>query len=121
MLTRGDKSVIIFADYVICTSNYKYKSKKNFKGNNESMLTIFNRRKLILAFSIEWQMKIRDKLHANSIEYKYKVINHNRPFPFLSSRERNQTLGQNMEMVYEYIFFVHRRDYDKAKKLVEKI
>lgn len=82
------------------------------------MLTIFNRKQLVSTFSMKQHSEIRNKLQANSIKYKCKVINRNSASPISSSRVRTGSLGQNMDMAYEYIFFVHKQDYSKAKDVI---
>lgn len=83
------------------------------------MITRFNRKELVATYSMEHQSEIRKLLEANQIRYKYKVINRNSPSPFSSSRVRTGSLGQNIQMTYEYIIWVCRQDWDKAKNIVE--
>jgi len=82
------------------------------------MITIFNRKELIMTFSMKQQSEIRKTLQKNGIKYKCKVINRNSPSPCSSSRSRTGSLGQNLDRAYEYLFFVHKQDYKKAKNLV---
>lgn len=79
---------------------------------------IFIRKELVSTFSMKQQSELRKKLHENGINYKCKVINRNSASPFSSSRARTGSLGQNMDIAYEYTFYVHRKDYDKAKALI---
>lgn len=83
------------------------------------MLTIFNRKELTITFSMEEQSKIRTKLQENNIDYKCKVINRNSASPFSSMRSRTGSFGQKLDMGYEYIFFVSKDDYDKAKGFIK--
>lgn len=82
------------------------------------MFTIFNRKELISTFSMKAQSDIRRKLQAKGIKYKCKVINRNSASPFSSARARTGTLGQNLDRTYEYIFFVYKKDYDRARRVV---
>lgn len=82
------------------------------------MFTIFNRKELISTFSMKAQSEIRIKLQNRGIKYKCKVINRNSASPFSSSRARTGTLGQNLDCTYEYIFFVYKKDYDRARRVV---
>ncbi len=83
------------------------------------MLTIFNRKELISTLSMKHQSEIRKELQVNGIKYKCKVINRNSASPFSSSRVRTGSLGQNMDIAYEYTFFVHKQDYERAKNLIQ--
>lgn len=82
------------------------------------MLTIFNRKELTITFSMEEQSKIRTKLQENNIDYKCKVTNRNSASPFSSMRSRTGSLGQKLDTGYEYIFFVYKKDYDRAKSIL---
>lgn len=82
------------------------------------MITIFNRKELVSTFSMKRQSEIRNELQIKGINYKCKVINRNSASPFSDSRVRTGSLGQNMEMAYEYIFYVSKRDYDRAKEAI---
>lgn len=85
------------------------------------MITFFNRRELCIVFSIKEQSKIRQTLVSNNIKYHIKVVNRMSPSPFSgASRGRTVTSGQNMDLNYEYIFYVNKKDYDLAKYLINK-
>lgn len=82
------------------------------------MLTIFNRKELITTFSMKQQAQIRQRLQDNGIAYKCKAINRNSASPLSASRARTGTLGQDMDMAYEYVIYVCRQDYERAKGFV---
>jgi hypothetical protein len=82
------------------------------------MITIFNRKELVSTFSMKRQSEIRKELQRIGINYKCKVINRNSASPFSDSRVRTGSLGQNMDMAYEYIFYVCKQDYDRAKEAI---
>ncbi len=82
------------------------------------MITIFNRKELIITYSMEQQAKTRDILSANKIDYELKVVNRNSPSVFSDTRARTGTFGQNMDIAYEYVFFVHKNDYDLAQAVI---
>ena len=43
------------------------------------------------------------------------------PSPFSSGmRSRTGTFGQNMDLNYEYIIYVHKKDYEKATYVINK-
>lgn len=82
------------------------------------MFTIFNRKELMSTFSMKAQSEVRRKLQTKGIKYKCKVVNRNSASPFSSSRERTGSLGQNLDRTYEYVFFVYKKDYDRARHVV---
>ena len=82
------------------------------------MITIFNRKELFITFSIQKQSEIRQILSDNKIHYKLKTINRNSSSAFNDMRARTGTLGQNLNNDYEYIFYIHKRDYNLAKSLL---
>lgn len=46
------------------------------------MITIFNRKELIITFDMQRQAKIRELMAQYSIQYSIKVINRKSPSPF---------------------------------------
>lgn len=68
------------------------------------MITVFNRRVLLVTFDIAKYAKIRDALQTNGIDYV--VIPHN-----------NGGLGfaRNADALCEYVVYVKKKDYEKAK------
>ncbi len=85
------------------------------------MITIFNRKELCVTFSLTEQADIREALSKSKIEYFIKVINRMSSSPFsIGTRGRRGSFGQNMDLNYEYIFYVHKRDYDTAKYIISK-
>ena len=83
------------------------------------MITIFNRRELTTTFSMKGQDEIREKLRSNKIEYRIRTVNRNSPSPFGSSRARTGTFGNNMDLAYEYVFYVHKNDLSTAKAVIQ--
>ena len=83
------------------------------------MLTIINRKELYITMSMQEQSRVRDILDTNEIEYSIKTINRNSPSALSDTRARTGTLGQNMDLVYQYIIYVHKQDYEKAKHLIK--
>ena len=64
------------------------------------MITIFNRKELIITYDMAIQSKARDILASNNIDYFIKVRN---VYPY----------ALNLRS-YEYKIYVHKNDYDKA-------
>lgn len=85
------------------------------------MITIFNRKEITLTYSMSEQAKIRDKLSQGNIKYYVKTINRMSPSPFAGgTRSRTGSFGQNMDLNYEYIIYVHKKDYEEAKYVINK-
>jgi len=82
------------------------------------MITLFNRKELLATFSVKQQAEVRDRLAAAGIDYRVKTVNRNSPSPLSDTRARTGTLGQNMDLVYEYIIYVKRGDYEKALQFI---
>ena len=85
------------------------------------MITIFNRKELCITYSMKEQAEIRNKLSQNNIAYSIRVINRMSPSLFGSGiRSRAGSFGQNMDFNYEYIIYVHKKDYEEAKHIINK-
>ena len=77
------------------------------------MITVFNRAVVYTGFSMKEVSRVRDILSANKIDYRVKVINFHS-----STRERIGTFGQNMDFAYEYDIYVHKKDAEQARYLI---
>ena len=85
------------------------------------MITFFNRRELISTYSMKKQGEIRTILSQNDIDYHVKTVNRKSPSPVdAGSRVRVGTLGENLALSYEYIIYVKKEDYNKAKAFIGK-
>ena len=84
------------------------------------MLTIFNRCELCITTNTEQQYRIRTILSDNNIEYYIKTTNLLSPSPFGRSYSRGGTIGLDLKQIYEYKFYVHKHDKDKATYLINK-
>lgn len=83
------------------------------------MLTIFNRQELIITFDMKRQAEVRDLLTQNGIDYSVKVINRGSPSPFsVGTRGSMGTFGEDLQLEYEYIIYVHKSDYSRASAIV---
>ena len=83
------------------------------------MITILNRRELAVTFDMKRQSEIRDLLSQNRIESAVRIINRKNPSPFAGrSRARTGTLGENLQMAYEYIVYVKKSDYAAAVAII---
>lgn len=71
------------------------------------MLTLFNRKEVAAVFSMKEQAEIRDVLRSKGFDYHVRVVSRNR-------RGKTGSFGINMDTAYEYIIYVHKKDYDQA-------
>lgn len=84
------------------------------------MITIFNRREVCITYSMQEQSEIRTLLTDSGIDYSVKVVNRKSPSPAdAGSRARTGTFGEDLSKMYEYIFYVHKDDMEKAKHIVQ--
>lgn len=82
------------------------------------MVTIFNRRELILTLSMERQAEVRAILSTNRIDYQVKTTNLKNQQTLDSRRAHAGSSGIFSDHSYEYKIYVHKRDYEKAKYLI---
>ena len=83
------------------------------------MLTIFNRKELLITMDMERQSQVRNILSANGIAHRTKVTNLQNAAVAGSGRARSGSLGINQKFAYEYKIYVHRNDYARALQLVK--
>ena len=82
------------------------------------MVTIFNRRELILTLSMERQAEVRAILSTNGIYYQVKTTNLQNQQTLDSRKAHAGSSGIFSDHSYEYKIYVHKRDYEKAKYLI---
>ncbi len=83
------------------------------------MITIFNRKELLITYEMKKQSEVRELMARNHIPYSIRVINRKSPSPFgAGSRARTGTFGENLQLEYEYTIFVKRADYEKANAVM---
>lgn len=80
-----------------------------------AVITIFNRKELTIANTMEQQAKIRSLLASHNIRYCIKVVNR---FTQGSSRGHTGSFGINMDAAYEYTFYVHKSDFETAQAIL---
>ena len=71
------------------------------------MITIFNRKELIITYDTAIQSKVRDILASNNVDYIIKVRN---VHPY----------ALNLRS-YEYKIHVHKKDYEHASYLIRDV
>lgn len=84
------------------------------------MITIFNRKELLITMDMNQQSNVRNILSANGIDYITKVRNLQNSSMFENKRGRYGSFGINQSYSYEYKIYVHRKDYDYALSLIRK-
>lgn len=83
------------------------------------MITLFNRREIASTFDMRRQAEIRDLLTQNGVRYSLKVVNRRSASPFSAgSRSRTGTTEEKLSVEYEYVFYVHKTDEEKALSLI---
>ena len=82
------------------------------------MITIFNRKELLITMDMKRQAYVREVLLANDIEYIVKVTNLQSSSVVGSGRSRTGNVGINQDYVYEYKIYVCKNDYDNALRLI---
>ena len=82
------------------------------------MLTIFNRKELIVTMEMNRQSEVRDILSQNGIDYTVKTTNLHAS-PILGNRRgRVGNFGINQDYSYEYKIYVHKKDFEKSVCLI---
>ena len=83
------------------------------------MLTIFNRKELIVTMDIHRQAEIRDVLAQNGINYTVKTKNLQNSGVLDSQRGHTGKMGIDRSYSYEYKIYVHKKDYEAARELIK--
>ncbi len=74
------------------------------------MLTIFNRKEVLLTYSFKDQADAKEILTNNQIPYRLKSKS--------NQKNTGSVFQGKMENAYEYRLFVHKKDWAKAKYLL---
>jgi len=82
------------------------------------MITIFNRKELLITLDMKHQANVRDILSVNGIDYIIKVTNRQNETVIGSRITRVGSLGRNQNFACEYKIYVHKKDYDYALGLI---
>ncbi len=84
------------------------------------MMTLFNRRELIVTQSMKRQSEIRTRLAQNHIDYRLKTRGQDDSFARADLRARTGSAGIDPEFQYTYTFYVHKNDYEKAMYIINQ-
>lgn len=83
------------------------------------MITVFNRKELIITMEMNRQAEVRNILSKNGINYTVKTKNL-QTAPFLgNTRGRTGSFGIKPDYSYEYKIYVHKKDFEKAISLIK--
>lgn len=82
------------------------------------MITIFNRKELLITLDMKKQSEIREILSANNIEYVVKTTNLQSATVVGSQRAYTGNYGINQDYSYEYKIYVRKEDFDRASSLI---
>lgn len=83
------------------------------------MITIFNRKELLITYDMKRQGEVRTILQNYRIKYSVKVKNLQSPSAMCAgTRTHTGTLGMDLTKSYEYKIYVKKVDYEKAIKLI---
>ncbi|MBE6114750.1 MAG: hypothetical protein E7191_06675 [Erysipelotrichaceae bacterium] len=86
------------------------------------MITVFNRKELLITYDMRISSEVRTILHTNHIEYKVKVVNTLCPSIFGSRNRRHKgSYGVDLSKTYEYKIYVKSTDYENALYLINSI
>lgn len=80
------------------------------------MITLFNRREVLLTYSLQAQSDARNALQAAGIDYIVRTkntMNHHG-----AARAHTGSFAQRMDAAYEYKIYVHKADYAKARMAI---
>ena len=83
------------------------------------MITVFNRKELIITMEMNRQAQVRDILSQNGIDYTVKTTNLQTAPIFGDRRGYTGSFGINPDYSYEYKIYVHKKDYEKAAALIK--
>ena len=85
------------------------------------MITLFNRKEILITYDMKQQSDVRTILRAHGIEYEVKVKNLLSPSPFhTSGRTYLASHGADLTKSYEYKIFVKRSDYEMAAVILKE-
>lgn len=82
------------------------------------MITIFNRKEVLLTMDMKRQADARRTLAENNIDYIVNTTNLLSAPIAGSGRMKFGSGGVDMNYAYEYKIYVHRKDYDRAIWLI---
>lgn len=82
------------------------------------MVTIFNRKELIVTMEMDRQSEVRNILSQNGIDYTVKTTNLEAAPMIGNRRGVVGSFGINQDYSYEYKIYVHKKDFEKVTYLI---
>ena len=83
------------------------------------MITVFNRKELLITYDMTKQNEIRAILRDHNIKYDVKVKNLLSPSPLhVAARSYIGSHGIDLTKSYEYKIYVRKADYERALELI---
>lgn len=83
------------------------------------MITVFNRKELIITMEMNRQAEVCNILSKNGINYTVKTTNLQTRSFLGSTRGRTGSFGINPDYSYEYKIYVQKKDFEKAVFLIK--
>ena len=85
------------------------------------MITIFNRKELLITYDMKKQSEVRTTLQNHNIKYDVKINNLLSPSIFSrSGRTYIGSRGVDLTKSYEYKIYVKKSDYEEAVVLLNE-
>ena len=83
------------------------------------MITVFNRKELLITYDMQKQSEVRIILRDHKIKYDVKVNNLLSPSPMNAGRTHAGSHGIDLTKSYEYKIYVKKADYERTIKLIK--
>lgn len=84
------------------------------------MITLFNRRKLMITVDPRERERVQDILEQEGIAYRLQTVTRTNPTAITTERERDGSFGQHQEMVQEFLLYVAKEDFDRAAEALRR-
>lgn len=84
------------------------------------MITFWNRKEVLVTFSISTFNQACNVLAANNVKYVYRIFSPNTSTYFGIQRSRWGNSGEK-DLSSQYYIYVHEADYEQASFLINKI
>ncbi len=81
------------------------------------MIHVFNRKELLTTYSMDEYTKAKEVLAQNQIAYIIDTKTLSSPSPL--GGQRDHTLGIDLSRCMEYKIYVNKKDFDRAKLLLQ--
>ena len=82
------------------------------------MITVFNRKELLITFDMKRQADICEILSSKGMDYVVKTTNLQSSAPTGVQRARTGNYGIDQKYSYEYKIYVRKEDFDRVSSLI---